>query len=60
MAAERRWIMKKSAELNKLVCLKDVPTSQWKPGDVLRCGKVFALFSTGEEKIVDTIKINKD
>ena len=42
--------MEKSAELNQPVYIKDVLTSQWKPGDVLRWGRGFALVSTGEEK----------
>ena len=50
-AAERHWIMEKSAELNQLVYIKDVLTSQWKPGDVLHWGRGFALVSTGEEKL---------
>ena len=50
-AAERHWIMEKSVELNQLVYIKDVLTSQWKPGDVLRWGRGFALVSTGEEKL---------
>ena len=50
-AAERHWIMEKSAELNQPVYIKDVLTSQWRPGDVLRWGRGFALVSTGEEKL---------
>ena len=48
-AAERHWIMAKSAELNQPIYFKDVLTSQWKPGDVLRWGRGFELVSTGEE-----------
>ena len=50
-AAERHWIMEKTSELNQLVYFKDVLTSQWRPGDVLRWGRGFALVSTGEEKL---------
>ena len=49
-AAERHWEMEKTSELNKLVYFKDVLTSQWKLGDVLRWGRGFALVST-EEKL---------
>ena len=47
-ATERHWIIEKSSKLNQLVYLKDVLISQWKPGDVLRWGRVFALVSTEE------------
>ena len=50
-AAERHWIMEKTSELNQPVYFKDVLTSQWRPGDVLRWGRGFALVSTGEEKL---------
>ena len=43
--------MEKSAELNQLVYFKDVLTSQWKAGDVLRWRRGFAFVSTGEEKL---------
>ena len=43
--------MEKSGELNQPVYFKDVLTSQWKPGYVLRWGRGFALVSTGEEKL---------
>ena len=44
-------LQKKTAELNQLVYIKDVLTSVWKPGHVLRWGRGFALVSTGEEKL---------
>ena len=50
-AAEGHWIMEKTSELNQPVYFKDVLTSQWKSGDVLRWGRGFALVSTGEEKL---------
>ena len=50
-ATERHWIIEKSTELNQPIYFKDVLTSQWKPGDVLRWGRGFALVSTGEEKL---------
>ena len=50
-AAERHWIMEKSAELNQPVYIKDVLTSQWNPVDVLRWVRGFTLVSTGEEKL---------
>ena len=59
--AERHWIMEKTSELNQPVYFKDVLTSQWKPGDVLRWGRGFVLVSTGEEKLwipSKLIKIN--
>ena len=43
--------MERTSELNQPVSIKDVLTSQWKPGDVLRWGRGFALVSTGEEKL---------
>ena len=58
-AAERQWIMEKSAELNQPVYIKDVLTFQWKPGDVLRWGRGFALVSTGEEKLWRPSKLIK-
>ncbi|CAO2636376.1 hypothetical protein LEMLEM_LOCUS23496 [Lemmus lemmus] len=59
MAAERHWIMEKSVELNQPVYFKDVLTSQWKPGEVLRWGRGFALISTGEEKLWISSKLIK-
>ena len=59
MAAERHWIMEKSAELNKLMYFKDMLTSQWKPGDMLLWGRGFALVSTGEEKLCIPSKLIK-
>ncbi|MGE9714896.1 DDE-type integrase/transposase/recombinase [Escherichia coli] len=50
-ATERHWTMEKTAELNQPVYFKDVLTSTWKPGHVLRWGRGFALVSTGEEKL---------
>ena len=47
-AAKRHWIMEKSAELNQLVYFNNTLTSEWKPGNVLQWGRVFALVSTGE------------
>ena len=47
---ERHWTTEKTAELNQPVYLKDVLTSVWKAGHVLRWGRGFALVSTGEEK----------
>ena len=58
-AAERHWIMEKSAELNQPVYIKDVLTSQWKPGDVLRWRRGFSLVSTGEEKLCIPSKLIK-
>ncbi|MGE9574689.1 hypothetical protein ACQP3C_26975, partial [Escherichia coli] len=39
------------AELNQPVYYKDVLTSVWKPGHVLRWGRGFAFVSTGEENL---------
>ena len=51
-AAERHWIMeKKTSELNQPVYFKDMQISQWKPGDVLCCGRSFALVFIGKEKL---------
>ncbi|KAL6058684.1 hypothetical protein STEG23_035833 [Scotinomys teguina] len=50
-AAERHWIIEKTAELNQPIYFKDVLTSEWKPGYVLRWGRGFAFISTGEDKL---------
>ena len=47
-ATERHCTIGKSTELNHPVYLKNVLTSEWKPGHVLCCGKGFAFVSTGE------------
>ena len=44
-------LRKKTAELNQPVYFKDVLTSVWKPGHLLRWGRGFALVSTGEDKL---------
>ena len=59
MAAERHWIIEEMSELNQLVYFKDVLTSEWKPGDVLRWGRGFTLVSTEEEKLWITSKLIK-
>lgn len=50
-AAERHWIVEKTAELNQPAYIKDILTSEWKMGNVLRWGRGFAYVSTGEEKL---------
>ncbi|ERE82837.1 putative Pol polyprotein [Cricetulus griseus] len=50
-AAERHWTTEKTAEVNQPVYFKDVLTSVWKPGHVLRWGRGFAFVSTGEENL---------
>lgn len=50
-AAERHWTTEKTSELNQPVYFKDVITSVWKQGYVLRWGRGYAFVSTGEEKV---------
>lgn len=50
-AAERHWTIEKISKLNQPVYFKDVLTSVWKPGYVLRWGKGFAFVSAGEENL---------
>ncbi|KAL6084245.1 hypothetical protein STEG23_037991, partial [Scotinomys teguina] len=59
-AAERHWIIEKTAELNQPVYFKDVLTSEWKPGYVLRCGRGFAFISTGEDNLWIPSKLIKE
>ncbi|KAL6045669.1 hypothetical protein STEG23_015755 [Scotinomys teguina] len=59
-AAERHWIIEKTAELNQPIYFKDVLTSEWKPGYVLRWGRGFAFISTGEDKLWIPSKLIKD
>ena len=46
-------------KLNQLIDFKDVLILEWKPGHVLYWGRSFAFASTGEEKFMDTIKIDE-
>ncbi|ERE85983.1 Integrase, retroviral containing protein [Cricetulus griseus] len=59
IAAERHWTTEKTAELNQPVYFKDVLTSVWKLGHVIRWGRGFALVSTGEEKLWIPLKLIK-
>ena len=56
---KKDWIIKQKSELNQPVYFEDVLNSQWKPGDMLCCGRGFSLIPTGEMKTMDTIKISK-
>ena len=58
-AAERHWIIEKTAELNQPIYFKDVLTSEWKPGYVLHWGRGFAFISAGEEKLWIPTKLIK-
>ncbi|KAL6070467.1 hypothetical protein STEG23_006054, partial [Scotinomys teguina] len=58
-AAERHWTTDKTSELNQPVYFKDVLSSEWKPGYVLRWGRGFAFVSAGEEKLWIPTKLIK-
>ncbi|KAL6038953.1 hypothetical protein STEG23_010042 [Scotinomys teguina] len=57
--AERHWTTDKTSELNQPVYFKDVLSSEWKPGYVLRWGRGFAFVSAGEEKLWIPTKLIK-
>ena len=50
-AAVRHWTIEKPMELNQPIYLKDVLTSEWKPGYVLRWGRGFTFVSAGEKRL---------
>ena len=43
--------MERTIELNQPVYIKDILTSEWRMGNVLRCGRGYAYVSTGKEKL---------
>ena len=51
--------MGKTAELNQPVYFKDVLTSEWKMGNVLRWGRGYAYVPTGKEKLWVPFKLIK-
>ena len=59
-AAERPWTPEKTAELNQPVYFKDVLTSVWKTGYVVRWGRGCAFVSTGEENLWIPSKLIKN
>lgn len=50
-AAERHWIVEKITELKQPVYINSILTSEWKMGNVLRCGKGYAYVSIVKEKL---------
>ena len=58
-AAERHWIVEKTAELSQPVYFRDVLTSEWKSGNVLHWGRGYIFISTGNEKLQIPSKLIK-
>ena len=51
-AAERHWVVE-TIELNQPFYIKDIPTSEWKMGNVLSwgLGRAYVYISTVKEKL---------